>query len=149
MVNTVPVDKETSDFVFCLKDEEQNFKDAVEVAINLIKGIIKSASAQAKAYHTVINYIDNKRPKINNNGNKRENFFGTTSCEICSSRTTYDFTLGKGESAHVFCSNCEKDIKTKRDRLAEINENLAKLGSNETTNKNNKTLTLKNDKKRR
>lgn len=113
------------------------------------KNKIKKLIEEREKIEKFVNYVDNKRPKITNNGTKRENFFGTTSCEICSSRTTYDFTLAKGESAHVFCSNCEKDIRTKRDRLAEINENLAKLGSNETTNKNNKTLTLKNDKKRR
>lgn len=120
------------------------------------KKIEKLLEEKGKIQKELDYYAKTKKPKLVNNGKKRENFIGTTSCERCTKRTSFDTMLLPGESTHVFCSECEKEFCIEKSRLKEIDVELQSLGySSKTTSTpktQNKPMTLtlnnKNNKRR-
>lgn len=112
---------------------------------NSKKNKIEKLNAEKAKLEKQLEYVRKKKPKLTNDSRRRENAVGYTTCEICGIRTSYDVILNPGESAHVFCSNCEKEILNNSNRVKVINNELKTLGEVKP-----KTLTLKpNDKKRR
>ena len=91
-------------------------------------------------------YIDHKKPRLLNTTKRRENFVGTTKCEICTKQTTFDVMLKPNESAHVLCSDCEKELREARSRIREIEAELKVLNG---TQSKPKTLTLNNKNNKR
>lgn len=119
------------------------------------KKIEKLLEEKRKLQKELDYYEKTKKPKLANNGKKRENFVGTTSCERCTKRTSFDAMLLPGESAHVFCSECEKTFRVERTRLNEIDVELQSLGYSSKTTSTPKTqskpmtLTLNNKNNKR
>lgn len=88
-----------------------------------------------------LTYVEKKKPKIVNDTKVKKKLGGINMCEICGAYTNYDFVLMPGESAHIFCKECTKEIEENTKKMAEINEKINKVNGN-------KTLTLKPNNKR-
>lgn len=113
---------------------------------NINKKKIEKLIEEKRKLEQKVNYVDKKKPRLVNNSNKRENFLGTTNCEMCTKRTSYDIMLKPNESAHVFCSDCEKEIRDARVRISQIDTELKVAGQ---SNSKSKTLTLNNKNNKR
>ena len=117
---------------------------------NSKKNKIEKLNEEKAKLEKMLGYIDKKKPKLTNNSRRSENAMGYTTCESCGKRTSYDVMLRPGESAHVFCTECEKEIKKNKLRVSEIDTELKTLMSgSKTTGTKPKTLTLKPDNKKR
>lgn len=111
---------------------------------NSKKNKIEKLNAEKAKLEKQLEYVRKKKPKLKNDSRRRENAVGYTTCEICGIRTSYDVILNPGESAHVFCSNCEKEILNNTNRVKVIDNELKTLSEAKS-----KTLTLKPDNKKR
>ena len=95
-----------------------------------------------------LDYVEKKKPRLVNNTKKKENFLGTTNCEICTKRTSFDIMLRPNESAHVLCNECEEELEASRTRIRQIDYELKVLEAGQSQSKP-KTLTLNNKNNKR
>ena len=112
---------------------------------NSKKNKIEKLNAEKAKLEQMLEYVKRKKPKLTNDSRRSETAVGYTACQICGKRTSYSVVLRPGESAQVFCSECEKEIQNNKNRVNVINNELKALSGDSKS----KTLTLKPDNRKR